>query len=221
MKKITLLLMLFAISTLTIITNATAQKGFYISTQAAPQLGVMFNADDVKGAQTDYKLKGAGTFGIGAGYHFSRNMGIGTELMYAGLRQRYLYGDQEYTQRFTYLTIPLLFTFNSNPDALVMFTAKGGPQVGILLESSVADATDVTLNGDTKDKYQSVNAGAIVGAGGSLRLTSAMYFNMGLRIEGTFTNTEKTGYQNYVKGRAKTYLFSTGVEFGIKYFLYK
>lgn len=218
MKKYNLLLMLIIISALTNIDKAKAQKGFYVSAQAAPQLGVMFNQDDVRDPKSDYKLKSSRTIGIGTGYNFRSNMGIGTELMYTTLKQQYINGDLHYTQQFTYLKIPVLFTCNSNPNALVMFTAKAGPQLGILMKSSISNASDITLNGSTKDKYHSVTAGAMVGAGASLNLTNSMCFNMGLRLDGTFSNTEKAAYQNYVHGRAQSYYFNTGLELGIKYF---
>jgi hypothetical protein len=219
MKNINIVLLVTAIVISTVITNAKAQKGFYVSTQAAPQLGVMFNEDDIRDSRSDYKFKSSRTIGIGTGYNFRSDMGVGTEFMYNTLKQQYINGDIHFTQQFTYLKIPVFFTYNSNPNALVMFTAKAGPQLGILLKSSINNASDVNLNGSTKDKYQSVTGGVMIGAGSSLNLTNSVCLNLGLHFDGTFTNTEKTNYQSYGHSRAQTYLLNAGIELGIKYLI--
>lgn len=217
MKKAIFTAMTAAVSMLAISTTAKAQKGFYVGAQGAPQLSVMFNKEDVDKANTDYKSKFSVAFGAGAGYHFSDNLGVGTEVMYSAQKQRYTYGELEYTQQFKYLKVPVFFTYNTNPASRVMFTAKAGPQVSILLKSKISDASDASLNGDTKDQYRKVAFGAMAGAGARLRLTTNVFLDAGLRFDGSF-NTENKNNSAYTQARTSTYNLNSGADVGIKYF---
>jgi opacity protein-like surface antigen len=219
MKKVIFNAMIAAVSMLLISTTAKAQKGFYVGAQAAPQLSVMFNKDDVNKTATaaDYKAKFSFTIGAGGGYHFTDNLGVGAEVMYSVAKQRYINDDQEHTQQFNYLKVPVFFTYNTNPASKVMFTAKAGPQVGILLKSKISDADDAALNGSTKDQYNAVAFGAMAGAGARVRLTTNIFLDAGLRFDGSF-NTENKKHSSYTQGRTNTYDLNTGIDIGVKYF---
>src|SRR5438128_1088048 len=147
MKKTIFNTVIAAVLVIAVSSTAKAQKGFYVAIQGAPQLSVMFNKDDVNESSTDYRSKFSSTFGVGAGYHFSERLGIGTDAMYSIQKQRYLYNHLEYTQQFNYLKVPVYFTYNTDPSSRVMFTAKAGPQVGVLLKSKISNADDCSLNG--------------------------------------------------------------------------
>jgi hypothetical protein len=219
MKQVILSSVLFITSLCTISTTAKAQKGFYVGVQGAPQLSVMFNEDDVKANGSDYKSKFSQTYGVTGGYNFTSRMGIGTEVMYSTSKQRYTAPHASYTQQFSYVKVPLLFTYNSNPESKVVFTAKAGPQVGLLVKSKITNADDASLNGDNKDKYRDMVFGATAGAGARVRLAGNIYLHGGVRFDGSFSNIENKDHHGYTSGRAKTYDLNTGIEFGLKYFL--
>lgn len=197
--------------------SATAQKGFYAGVQGAPQLSVIFNEDDVNAPNTDYKAKFSYTFGVNGGYNFTQRMGIGTEVMYSSVKQNYENNKGGYTQKLSYLKVPLLFTYNSSPDNRVVFTAKAGPQVSILMKSNVTNAGDPSLNGSNKNKYESLVFGATAGAGARVRLTDNISLNAGLRFDGSIGNIEDKSYAGHTSGRAKTYDLNSGVEVGLRY----
>ena len=216
MKRVFFLSMLVAAALLTTITAVKAQKGIYIGAQGTRQMGVMINKDDANKPGADYKSKFSATFGINGGYNFSRNMGIGTEVMYSISRQRYVDHVTSYTQKFNYLKIPVLFTYNTNPAKNLMFIAKAGPQVGLLLNSKISDASNSALNGSAKDRYRKLTYGAVVGAGIRARMAQNIFLDAGVHFDGTFVNTEK---KNYTGTRARTYDLNAGLEIGVKYFL--
>jgi hypothetical protein len=123
MKKIIFLSLLVA-GTFTIST-VNAQKGFFASTQVAPQLNVMYNENDFK--NDDMEIKGifGASFGVGGGYNFSKRMGVGADVMYSIQGQRTELNNLEITKRMHYLKIPVYFSYNSDPANKVIFTAKG------------------------------------------------------------------------------------------------
>jgi len=218
MKK-TILLSVITVTTLfTVINNAKAQKGFYAGAQGVAQLSVMFNESDVDKPGSDYKSKFGTAFGLNAGYNFNNHMGIGTEVNYATIKQRYSDNTVHYTQKFNYLKIPVLFTYNTNPDKKIIFTAKAGPQLGILLRSNISGSSNSALNGSTKDQYKKLTFGAMAGAGVRVRMLDNIYLDAGLHIDGTISNTEDKDYKGYAATRSKTHDLNAGIEVGIKYF---
>ncbi len=199
-------------------TTLKAQQGFYFSTQAVRQISVMFNKSEVDDPQTDYKSSIRNALSIGGGYNFSRNMGIGTQLLYYTSKQTYVNHGLKYTQEYTCLKVPLLFTYNGNPDNKFIFTAKAGPQLGINLKSRISGADNSQLNGSTKGKYKKYTLGAVAGAGVRMHLTNLLFLDTGVRFDGTFTNPENKSYAGFQPGRSKTYDLNAGFEFGVKYF---
>lgn len=99
-----------------------------------------------------------------------------------------------------------------------MFTAKAGPQLGILLKSKVTNASNSTLNGDTKDQYKKLTFGAMAGAGVRVRMLDNVYLDAGLHVDGTISNTEDKNYKGYAANRRKSHDLNAGAEVGIKYF---
>lgn len=215
MKKVIFNAMFAAAVMLAVSATVQAQKGLYLGVQGTRQLSVMFNKTDAKAPGTDYKSKFNSAFGITGGYHFTDNLGVGTELVYSTQRQVYNYNHLQYTQRFNYLKVPVLFTYNTNPASKIMFTAKAGPQIGVLLKAAIEDADNASLNGDVKDRYHKITFGGMGGVGARMRLGNNLYFDAGLHLDATFLNTEK---KNSVAGRSATYNASGGFDAGIKYF---
>ncbi|RYG41814.1 MAG: hypothetical protein EOO01_24330, partial [Chitinophagaceae bacterium] len=111
------------------------------------------------------------------------------------------------------------FTYNSNPSSPVVFTAKAGPQVSLLMKAAIKDADQEIMNGDNKNKYKDIVYGLTAGAGVRMRLKGNLHLTGGLRFDGSIGNIEDNSYKGYTTGRAKTYDLNTGIEVGLKYFL--
>lgn len=217
MKKAILLSMMTVAGLLTV-TITKAQQGFYVGAQGAAQVSVMFNEADVDKPGADYRSKLGKAFGVNAGYNFNDHIGVGTEVTYAIIKQRYIDNSVSFTQKFNYLKVPVLFTYNTNPERKFMFTAKAGPQLGILLKSKITDASNSALNGDTKDQYKKLTFGAMAGVGVRMKLVEKIYLDAGLHVDGTISNTEDESYKGYTAGRKKSHDLNAGLEVGIKYF---
>lgn len=218
MKK-SVLLSVFAVAGILFANTANAQKGFNVGIQATPQFSKMYNADDADNKAIDYKATFGAAFGINGGYNFNKNMGVGVEAAYSIQGQRYELNGTEMTQRINYLKIPVLFTYNTNPTAKVMFTAKAGPQLGIKLTSKLNDADGNELVDDTNDNFEDLTWGATAGAGVRINLAKNLYAEGGIRLDGAFTNAENEDKPEYDTDRAKTYNMNAGLEFGLKYFI--
>jgi hypothetical protein len=219
MKKTMLLSLLSVSAAIVVSTNVNAQKGFYISAQGGPQLSVSLNRTDMDKQGMDYKSKSSYMAGIGAGYNFTRHLGVSTELMYSVERQRYQDNTIGYTQKLKYLKVPLLFNVSTSPGANVSFIVKAGPQLGILMNSAITDATGSSQEGINKDRYNKLTYGAMFGGGARVRLTNNLYADAGLRFDGTFKNVENEKYLNSVAARTKTHNLNAGIDVGVKYFL--
>ena len=218
MKKSILLATIAVVASLTVVTSAKAQKGIYAGAQGVAQVNIMFNESDANKPGADYKSKLGSSFGLSGGYNFTKNMGVGVEVMYSTMKQRYSDNTVHFTQKFNYLKIPVVFTYNSNPDRKFMFTAKAGPQLGILLKSDISKASDTKLNGNATSQYEKLTLGAMIGTGVRMRLTEKMFLDAGVRFDGSFTNTEKKSHHGYTTGRTSSHDINAGLEMGIKYF---
>lgn len=219
MKKAISLSMMTVAAVFTIATGAKAQqKGFYIGAQGGNRLSYMFNQTDADKPGVDYKARHGYAFGVSAGYNFNKRMGIGTEFTYSSTRQHYIDSSSKYTQKFKYLKVPVMFTYISNPEKKFMFTAKLGPQVGLLLDSKIKNATNSQMNGNTKDQYEKITFGAAGGAGVRMRVVENIYVDAMLHLDASITNAEDKDYKYYTAGRSKTYDLNSGLELGVKYF---
>ncbi len=220
MKK-SILFSVFAVAGILSFTAANAQKGFNAGIQVTPQLSTMHNSDDADNKAFDYKTTFGASFGVAGGYNFHKHMGIGTEAMYSIQGQKYELNGTEFTQRISYLKVPVLFTYNTNPAAKVMFTAKAGPQLGIKLSSKLKDADGNTLVDDTNEQFEDLTWGATAGAGVRVNIAKNLYAEGGIRFDAAFTNAENDQQKEYDTNRATTYNMNGGLEFGLKYFFRK
>lgn len=221
MKKTIILSFFAAISAVSATNTASAQEGFYIGIQGAQNFSAMFNKDDVDNDNFNYKATTAEMFGVSGGYNFNKHMGVAAEAVYSIEGQRFELNNAEFTKRLSYLKIPVLFSYNTNPEAKVMLTAKAGPQLGILMDARLKDSNGDVLNKDTKDDYKTITFGAMAGVGARVNLAKNLYLDAGLRFDGNFANVEEDKVVTETKtttDRANTYNFNAGVEVGIKYF---
>lgn len=219
MKKSTLFATIISIVTITSSNNSTAQKGFYVGVHGVPLLSVRFNGSDADNQGMDYKAKSSITFGVGAGYNVTDHFGVAAEAIYSKEKQRYEDHSVKYDEQLNFIKVPVLFTYNTNPSARVILTAKAGPQLGILRSAKISNSSIAALNGDSKDRYKDITFGAMIGTGARIRLTNNLYADAGLRFDGIISNLESKEYKEQHPGRSKTHAVNAGVEFGIRYFL--
>ena len=142
------------------------------------------------------------------------------ELMYSKEKQEYKDQNIAYSEKWQYLKIPLLAHFNSNPRSKLMFTAKAGPQLGILLKSNVYNSSEPAMNGETTGRYNRLHIGAMAGLGAAYQITSSFRVNAGLRFDGSISSLEDKNSPNHPLGRANTHNLNAGLEFGIQYLLH-
>jgi opacity protein-like surface antigen len=218
MKKTILFAMIASAYAITFSNNSTAQKGFYVSAQGGPLLSVRFNGSDADNQGMDYKAKSSMAFGVGAGYNFTDHFGVAAEALYSREKQRYEDHSVKYDEQLNFVKVPVLFTYNTNPSARVILTAKAGPQLGILRSSEISNSSIAALNGDSKDRYNDITFGAMIGTGARVRLTNNLYADAGLRFDGIISNLESNEYREEHPGRSKTNAVNAGIEFGIRYF---
>lgn len=217
MKKITMSAA-FVMAAIFGTTNmAHAQKGLNVSVKATPHLSWMLNADDNDVPTFERKAIFGASFGVGAGYNFTDNLGVGLDVLYSMQGQKQEVLGIETATKVSYLKIPLMFTYNTNPDARVMFTAKAGPQIGLRLSSKVTDADNNDIIDDANDIYSSTDFGAVVGAGVRFSLTERLKLDAGVRADYSFTNAEDEDFSLYTPGRATTNNMTTGIEIGLRY----
>lgn len=199
--------------------DTNAQEGFSLSVKATPQLSFLQNQDDNDNNLIDRKATFNASFGIGAGYNFTKRLGVGMDVLYSLQGQRYKINGVETNQKVNYVKIPLYFSYNSDASKTISFIGKVGPQISILADSKLTDKDGDKINPDTKDRYNNVIFGAMAAAGAQFKLNNKLYLTTMTRFDYDFTNAEDNSYRYYAAGRAKTYNMTTGLEVGLKYLL--
>lgn len=197
--------------------GAYAQKGFNVSVKATPHLSWMLNADNKDIPSYESKATFGASFGVGTGYNFTNNLGIGLDVLYSLQGQKYEVAGIEAIQKLNYLKIPLMFTYNTNPASKIVFNAKLGPQIGIRTSSKITDGDHNDIIADANSIYSSTDFGAVAGAGVRFSLTKKLSLDAGLRFDYAFTNAEDEDYAFYKPGRAVTNNMTGGVEIGLRY----
>lgn len=218
MKKTIIMSFFAAVAAIGTANTAHAQKGFYIGAQAAQQFSGMYNQDDVDNTNFDYKITPGQSFGLNGGYNFNKHMGVSVEAMFSMEGQKFELNKTTFRRKLNYVKVPVLFTYNTDATKKVMFTAKLGPQVGMLTHAKLNDAGGNTLVKDTKDNYETITFGGVVGAGARVSLAKNLYLDAGLKLDANFINNEVASYNESNIARAKTYNTNAGIEVGIKYF---
>lgn len=204
-----------AVALMGITTNAGAQKGFNLSVKGTPQFTWLQNEDDSDNSQLDRKATFKTNFGIGAGYHFTKNYGVGLDVLYSLQGQKYEVNGAELTQKLDYLKVPVYFTYNTDPSKKVSFVGKLGPQVSFLTNAKLEGVDGNEL--DNKEVYNDVTVGGMANAGVQFRLSTNLFLQTGLYFDYDFTNAEDEDYVDYNNGRASTHNMGAGVQVGLKY----
>ena len=78
----------FAIASL-FTTKINAQQGFSVNIKGAPQFSFLQNKDDNNASDYDQRATFNVGFGVGAGYNFTKNIGVGVDALYSLQGQRY------------------------------------------------------------------------------------------------------------------------------------
>ena len=200
-------------------TNVNAQKGFNLSVKATPQFSFLLNKDDNDNNLYNSKATFNTNFGIGAGYNFTKNIGVAIDGLYSMQGQKYELSVEEYNQKVNYVKVPVYFTYNTNPQKSISFSGKIGPQVSFLTTSKLTNDDGKDLVGDTNDRYEKATFGGAAEAGIQLRMDRNLFLTAGVKFDVDFTNAEDKDYTSYPSGRAETYNMTSGLEVGFKYFL--
>ena len=200
-------------------TNVNAQKGFNLSVKATPEFSFLLNKDDNDNNLYNSKATFNTNFGIGAGYNFTKNIGVAIDGLYSMQGQKYELSGEEYNQKVNYVKVPVYFTYNTNPQKSISFSGKIGPQVSFLTTSKLTNDDGKDLVGDTNDRYEKATFGGAAEAGIQLRMDRNLFLTAGVKFDVDFTNAEDKDFTSYPSGRAETYNMTSGLEVGFKYFL--
>lgn len=213
MKKVLMTAML-AVTLMGIMANANGQKGFNFSFKVTPQFTWLQNSDDDEMTTIDLSPLIRASFGVGAGYHFTDNYGIGLDLLYSLQGQEYKEGGDELLIKLDYVKVPIYFTYNSDPSQDISFVGKIGPVVNFL---TTAQWENEGVEIDVDEVYSDVTVGAMVNAGIQFRLGPKMYLQTGLNFDYDIANAEDVDYVDFPAGRASTHNMTMGLQVGLKY----
>jgi hypothetical protein len=208
-----------AVTALMMNNEANAQNGFSLSVKATPQISFLQNQDDNDNSILDKQITFNTNFGIGAGYNFTKRLGVGMDVLYSLQGQRYKINGIEIKQKVNYVKIPVYFSYNGDASKTVSFIGKVGPQLSILADSKLTNKDGNDIKPNTKDRYNDATFGAMAGAGAQFKLNKKLFLTTMARFDYDFTNAEDDNYRYYASGRAKTYNMTTGLEVGLKYLL--
>jgi len=174
MKKLVLIAAAFLLT----LPAAFAQKGLHFGVLGGNQGIYQINKEDSDSPNFRAAFGWGSAFGVSFGYHFKDNVGVGTEILYS-VQGVHLEGGG--FQRVNYVRIPVLLNFNSNPESVVMFVGKVGPEMGILTKSAVYLGG---LNlGETTPLYSKVEIAAVLGLGIAFNIKERYQIGLGLRLD--------------------------------------
>lgn len=198
-----------------------AQKGFNLSLSGIGQNSWIFNSDDSDNDAFSYKAYIHPAFGLGAGYNFTDNAGLGLDVIYSFQGRKQEVNGVETRYKLDYLKVPLYFHFNTNPEAKWMFSANAGPQMSILTTAKMLDASDNETDLKDQDVYEDLSIGAFASAGAEYKLTDNLQLFALARFDMDFTNAENEDATGYNPDRANSYNSTLGLQVGLRYKLGK
>jgi hypothetical protein len=198
-------------------TNVNAQRGFNVSVKATPQFSFLLNKDDKNNEHYHRKATFNTNFGIGAGYGFTKSIGVALDALYSLQGQKYMLGEKQYNQKVNYIKVPLYFTYNSNAAKLISLSGKIGPQLSFLSTSKLTFDNGKDSVGNTNAHFEKATFGGAAEAGIQLRMNRNLFLITGVRFDVDFTKAVHNDYALYPGGKAKTYNMTSGLEVGLKY----
>ncbi len=238
MKKTLLYGIVASFACFTQISIAQSSK-FSVGLLAGYQMSYLTNQNDSdEGTELDYGDPPAGlALGVSLAYHISPKFAIGVDPLFVSKQgmnytQKLIEGTGTIKTELNYTKIPLLFKFNTNPDAKVVFTAYAGPQISLLKESKFTSSenypfktsTLLTLNNreynfsdngttlitTTTDKspFKSSTFGGVIGLGAQINF-GKFFITPSIRADYDFTDAEDKE-ASYTIASEKKYVFKTG-----------
>lgn len=196
-------------------TNATAQEGFNVSVKGVPQFTFLQNSDDGDNGAISKKATFNTKFGIGAGYNFTENMGVGLDAMYSFQGQKYEILGVDAQQKLEYVKIPVYLSYNTDPSQLVSFYGKIGPQLSLLTNAEFKH--DGELTRENKGAYKNAIFGGMSEVGVQIKIQPKLYLSTGVNFDYDFTNAENKDHVDYISGRSSTNNMTVGLQVGLKF----
>jgi hypothetical protein len=238
MKKTLLYGIVASFACFTQISIAQSSK-FSVGLLAGYQMSYLVNQNDSdEGPELDYGDPPAAlALGVSLAYHISPKFAIGVDPLFVSKQ------GMNYTQELTggtgtikmelnYTKIPLLFKFNTNPDAKVVFTAYAGPQISLLGDNVITAISkgidgssqvktlidrefNLSINGTTlistsldRSAFKSSTFGGVIGLGAQINF-GKFFITPSIRADYDFTDAEEKEASYTVAGEKK-YILKTG-----------
>lgn len=213
--------------------NAFSQAGPQIQVVGGGQNTWMFNeADSDEGDALDYEPTFGTTVGVKGALFLSQSVGIETGLILSKQGQAYEHtiggGNQtfnyESSRTLTYIKIPLLLHFRSQPDQPAYFSAMIGPQVSLLNDfSSDADNSLSRFRWGEKSDYESQVTDIVLAFGPGFSLSDKLKLDLHFRFDYGLTDAEdkSSGHWNNIfkAERPETFNATGGLQLGLTYAL--
>ena len=196
-----------------------AQQGIYFSLNTSPQNSWLFNSDDFDNDDFDYKATISAAFGLGAGYNFTDNIGIGMNILYSFQGQKNEINSTETITSLEYLKIPVFFSYTYNINENLGLEAKIGPHLSFLSNARLLDEDRDEIDDDITDVYNDVTFGAVVGIGTQYLISDNVGLFGNIRYDIDFTNAEDEDFSGFINSRETTLNSTLGLQVGIRYFL--
>ncbi|MFB6306975.1 MAG: outer membrane beta-barrel protein [Flavobacteriales bacterium] len=226
-----------------------AQEGINFGAKYGYQNTWMLNKEDSdEGTELDYAKTFGSTYGLSMGYHFNETSGLKMDLLISKQGQKYdHYKDSSIAYQsersVDYIKIPLYFSFNSDADNTVMFSAELGFYYSILNGSEVMVEDENVENPmkyslrsqgisyknsdseDWEDVYSSSNFGGLIGFGVAFNIADHIRGFTKIRLEFAFNDAEEDQKAFDIQSndtRRKDEITNQavgGVQAGVRYFL--
>ena len=227
---------LFGFLALLMCVPAFSQVGLEVGGFVMPQSVWIFNKDDSdQNARLDYVTKYSMAFGAEVGFNFAPTLGIQSGIIISKQGQDYdsdgsgafsgnlpsSWIGTERTMDLTYVKIPLLLKFNSNPDAGSAFLFKIGPQLAFLTDaSSSVDDVAESFNGYTlEDLYEKNYIGLVMSLGARFTVAENLFLNTSFRFDGSLGDVENKEDVDghWLNDRPEGRAVTGGVQVGLSY----
>jgi hypothetical protein len=204
--------------------------------EGTPQFSWLMNKDDMHNSNFSMKTTFNSSYGITSQLGFTKNLGVGVDVLYSMQGQRYNLNDFDFYRQVNYIKVPLFFVYTYEISPRVLFIGKIGPQLSFLANAKLSDKNGNTIVSDQASSYAGSNFGGAVHAGFSFRLTDMLILDATLRYDYDFSDAENSAYkmninnpiQQSVTTRiplivsprpSSTYNMTAGLSIGLKYLL--
>jgi len=174
-----------------------AQQGIELGFRLSPQIVSQLNQDELDaGDEINYELTTGMAFGLSAAYNFTDNMGAGLNILLSTQGQKFIdeSSDPSFKSRrkYSYLKIPLLFHYNSNPEASATFSIETGPQFGFLTSAAIVDedGDEFDFGVETTELYNSMDLAWVLALGTDISVADNLQLVVKLRLDGSLSDVE-------------------------------